>query len=218
MRSNAIKDLDFRKQAKPIELAQNHSTERRDSARYPELVCSSLTKASPLRTPESPIMLLPSLTLRRTTTTLPTSSSLPTTSCINNQIRHATFLRRPLRPYTFTQLVVLSDGSSYLTRTTSPAAVYRNTKDTRNHPLWQPSLASLRNVENDEAGRLSSFRRRFGRGWDGEVDKEAKEGGGDEKAKDSAMENLTDLIGGGAQKDTESMKGIVRTKSGKGKK
>jgi hypothetical protein len=32
--------------------------------------------------------------------------------------------------------------------------------------MWQPSLDSLRNVEQDEAGRLRAFRERFGRGWD----------------------------------------------------
>ena len=32
--------------------------------------------------------------------------------------------------------------------------------------MWQPSLDSLRNVEQDEAGRLRAFREKFGRGWD----------------------------------------------------
>ncbi|CAD6442677.1 f99dac3a-875f-4fa5-a1c6-6edf66aeabc0 [Sclerotinia trifoliorum] len=167
-------------------------------------------------------MSLPTLALRRTTSL--TNTTLPITSTITHQIRHATLLKRPLRPYTFTQLVTLSDGSTYLTRSTSPAPIYRSTKDTRNHPLWQPSLDSLRNVENDEAGRLSAFRERFGRGWDGDMEKGEGEGG-KKSAGESGngeemgdMDNLMDLISGGTQRDSASMKGAVRTKSGKEKK
>ncbi|QSZ30610.1 hypothetical protein DSL72_000167 [Monilinia vaccinii-corymbosi] len=174
-------------------------------------------------------MSLPTLTLRRTTSSLPpkTTTPLPITSTASHQIRHATLLKRPLRPYTFTQLVTLSDGSAYLTRTTSPAPIYRSTKDTRNHPLWQPSLDSLKNVENDEAGRLSAFRERFGRGWDGDMDKgEEKEklagkkaGTGGKSGEDSDyMGSLMDLISEGTQVDEATMKGTVRTKSGKNKK
>ncbi|KAN0114611.1 hypothetical protein V8E51_004155 [Hyaloscypha variabilis] len=91
---------------------------------------------------------LPSQTLRRVQ--LPSSS---TCSKPQSQIRHASLLKRPHRPYQFTQLVTLSDGSTYTQRTTSPQPIFRSTKDTRNHPLWQPSMTSLRNVEEDEAGR-----------------------------------------------------------------
>ena len=82
------------------------------------------------------------------------------------QIRNATLLRRPKRPYTFTQLITLTDGSSYLHRTTSPAPVYRATKDIRNSPLWNPSSQKLLNIEEDEAGKLRRFRAKFGRVWD----------------------------------------------------
>ncbi|KAF2252607.1 hypothetical protein BU26DRAFT_452994, partial [Trematosphaeria pertusa] len=85
-----------------------------------------------------------------------------------SQVRHATLLRRPKRPYTFTQLVTLSDGSTFLHRTTSPAPIYKSTKDTRNTPLWNPSSQKLLNVEEDEAGKLAGFRAKFGRGWDAE--------------------------------------------------
>ncbi|PTB63480.1 hypothetical protein BBK36DRAFT_1085204, partial [Trichoderma citrinoviride] len=81
-------------------------------------------------------------------------------------VRHATFIPRPRRPYTFTQLVQLSDGSTYTARTTSPLPLYRAAKDTRNTLLWQPSEKSLRNVELDEAGKLAAFRERFGRVFD----------------------------------------------------
>ncbi|ORY11977.1 hypothetical protein BCR34DRAFT_564336 [Clohesyomyces aquaticus] len=85
------------------------------------------------------------------------------------QTRHATLLRRPKRPYTFTQLVTLSDGSTFLHRTTSPVPVYKSTKDNRNTPLWNPSSQKLLNVEEDEAGKLRRFRDKFGRGWDAET-------------------------------------------------
>lgn len=84
----------------------------------------------------------------------------------HQQVRHATLIRRPKRPYTFTQLVTLSDGSSYLQRTTSPEAVYKSTKDARNSAMWNPSSFKLTNIEEDEAGKLRRFRERFGRGWD----------------------------------------------------
>jgi hypothetical protein len=87
----------------------------------------------------------------------------------HHQIRHATLLQRPKRPYTFTQLVTLSDGSSFVQRTTSPLPVYKSTKDIRNTPLWNPSSQKLLNVEEDEAGRLKGFREKFGRGWDAEA-------------------------------------------------
>ncbi|RMZ70525.1 50S ribosomal L36 [Pyrenophora seminiperda CCB06] len=91
-----------------------------------------------------------------------------------NQVRHATLLRRPKRPYTFTQLMTLSDGSSFTVRTTNPTPVYKSAKDIRNSPLWNPTSQKLLNVEEDEAGKLAGFRARFGRGWD--ADTEAEKG------------------------------------------
>ncbi|KAL9113380.1 MAG: hypothetical protein Q9227_002421 [Pyrenula ochraceoflavens] len=93
--------------------------------------------------------------------------SLPSrVTYIHHSHRTARLLRRPKRPYTFTQLITLSDGSAYTIRTTSPFPVYRSARDTRNAPLWNPSSRELLNVEADEAGRLAAFRARFGRGWD----------------------------------------------------
>ncbi|KUJ21367.1 uncharacterized protein LY89DRAFT_639367 [Mollisia scopiformis] len=135
-------------------------------------------------------------------------ASIPSIQPKRTQARHASLLRRPHRPYTFTQLVTLSDGSTYTCRTTSPAPVFRSTKDTRNHPLWQPSLDSLRNVEQDEAGRLRAFRERFGRGWD--LDSEV--GGGDEGG------SLMDLISGGTYSKPGSKEMASQTKGKKGKK
>lgn len=136
----------------------------------------------------TPLLLLrptssPTLCLRR-----PTASQ--------QQIRQASLLRRPKRPYTFTQLLTLSDGSTFTHRTTSPIPIYRSTKDTRNAPLWNPSSQKLLNVEEDEAGRLRAFRTRFGRGWD------AAESGGegseeveaDEREVEAEEESMLDLI------------------------
>ncbi len=115
------------------------------------------------------------------------SSFLPSasTTYICTSCRNARLLRRPKRPYTFTQLVTLSDGSAFTLRTTSPQPVYRSSRDTRNAPLWNPSSKDLLNVEDDEAGRLAGFRARFGRGFDAgretaatiEAAKEADEAG-----------------------------------------
>ncbi|KAI0598842.1 hypothetical protein F4775DRAFT_553248 [Biscogniauxia sp. FL1348] len=98
--------------------------------------------------------------------------------------RGADIIRRPRRPYTFTQLVQLSDGSTYTARTTSPHAVYKSTKDARNHVLWQPRERTLRNVEVDEAGKLAAFRGRFGTVWD--ADAAGPDSGGPDSASDSA--------------------------------
>ncbi|EAQ86088.1 hypothetical protein CHGG_07341 [Chaetomium globosum CBS 148.51] len=95
----------------------------------------------------------------QTTTTI-------TTAAAAGQVRHATFVPRSRRPYQFTQLVQLSDGSTFTVRTTSPLALYKSAKDSRNHILWQPTEKSLRNVEVDEAGKLAAFRERYGSSWD----------------------------------------------------
>ncbi|KAJ5109125.1 hypothetical protein N7456_005800 [Penicillium angulare] len=162
-------------------------------------------------------------TLRRTAATLPssTSSILPSsqiitaqsksTSFVCSQCRHATLLRRPKRPYTFTQLVTLSDGSSFTHRTSSPTPVYRSTRDTRNSLLWNPTSSKLMNVEDDEAGRLAAFRARFGRSFDAnapaaEEDATAKKEKEEEiKAQQAAEQqeedNLLDLISSFGQQE-----------------
>ncbi|EEH45418.1 mitochondrial 54S ribosomal protein YmL36 [Paracoccidioides brasiliensis Pb18] len=173
------------------------------------------------------------LPIRHTSITALSNPSRTTFIC--TQCRHATLLRRPKRPYTFTQLITLSDGSTFTHRTTSPLAVYRSTRDTRNAPLWNPSSEKLRNVEEDEAGRLAAFRSKFGRSWDtvNTVVAETVAGaGGDsskqgrvEKVEEGAVEfefeeneeedNLLDLItsfgqedgGEGAQQEKEKGKG-----------
>jgi hypothetical protein len=97
---------------------------------------------------------------------LPSPTQRTTAAQAQTQVRHATFVPRSRRPYQFTQLVQLSDGSTFTVRTTSPLALYKSAKDSRNHILWNPTEKSLRNVEVDEAGKLAAFRERFGTAWD----------------------------------------------------
>ncbi|KAK5126272.1 hypothetical protein LTR85_010507 [Meristemomyces frigidus] len=154
------------------------------------------------------------------------SSSLRPTchACaLRQQIRHASLLRRPKRPYTFTQLITLSDGSTFTHRTTSPQPIYRSTKDTKNSALWNPSSQKLLNVEEDEAGRLKRFRRRFGRGFDAEAMEQGEEAREGEETLDQSQqdESLLDLIssyGQTAEKKGEAA-GVTEEakKSGKGK-
>ena len=152
------------------------------------------------------------------------ASILPRLTYVCQQCRQASLLRRPKRPYTFTQLVTLSDGSTYTQRTTSPAPVYKATKDTRNTPLWNPSSQKLLNVEADEAGRLRAFRQRFGRGWDArsatEQDKDSEEFDGQDDL-EQGDDSLLDLISGyGREAETVgATKGVreEKTRSGKGK-
>ncbi|KAJ1675055.1 hypothetical protein EV182_002026 [Spiromyces aspiralis] len=62
-------------------------------------------------------------------------------------------------PELFHQRIVLSDGSSFVLRSTSPRPQIKLSKDTRNHPLWNPqSELGLK----DESGFLGSFQRRYG--------------------------------------------------------
>lgn len=131
------------------------------------------TALLPRSLPSSTSSSLFASTPHRPTTTAAIAAAQPSTSPFRprlqaqlQQVRHATEIARPKRPFTWTQIVQLSDGSTYTTRSTSPLPVYRSTKDTRNHLTWQPTERSLQNVELDEAGKLSSFRGRFGAGYE----------------------------------------------------
>ncbi|KAM3508898.1 hypothetical protein MY11210_006541 [Beauveria gryllotalpidicola] len=141
--------------------------------------------------------------------------------------RHATFIARPRRPYKFTQMVRLSDGSTYTMRTTSPEPLYRPVKDTRNALQWQPSDKSLRNVELDEAGRLAAFRERFGRGFDataattGEQQQQEEADVTPESATAGASgtgDAFADLLAGYAPKETGTMKDAGGKKVPQGKR
>lgn len=56
----------------------------------------------------------------------------------------------------------MTDGSCFTQLTTSPRGVYRTTKDSHNHPLWNPAIGQMKLVEEDEAGKLKAFREKFG--------------------------------------------------------
>ncbi|CAB4446385.1 unnamed protein product [Rhizophagus irregularis] len=83
-----------------------------------------------------------------------------------------------IRPRLFTQQIVLTNGATYTLRTTSPKPRIKLIKDTRNHPLWNPS--QLSQALDDDSGQLSKFIKKFG---DEEYDLEFME----------SDENLPDL-------------------------
>ncbi len=73
--------------------------------------------------------------------------------------------------------------------------------------MWQPSKSSLRNVEEDEAGRLRAFREKFGRGWD--ADTTGLEGAGGVSGQDGeegANDSLMDLISGYSSSDDPALR------------
>ncbi|KAF5018208.1 hypothetical protein F66182_9820 [Fusarium sp. NRRL 66182] len=154
-------------------------------------------------------------TLSPVRTRLPSTPSYSPARLSLGQVRHATFIPRPRRPYTFTQLVTLSDGSAYTMRTTSPLPIYRAAKDTRNTLLWQPSEKSLKNVELDEAGRLAAFRERFGRAYDAGTAEE----GGEVEEEEAGGGSYADLITGYAPaQDANAMRDSGPKKQAKKRK
>ncbi|KAI7208317.1 hypothetical protein KC333_g9184 [Hortaea werneckii] len=152
---------------------------------------------------------------------LPAARPRCQTCALRQQIRHASLVRRPKRPYTFTQMITLSDGSTFLHRTTSPQPIYRSTKDTKNNAMWNPSSQKLLNIEEDEAGRLKRFRRRFGRGFDAEAMEAGEEARDGEESlpKEQQEESLLDLIAGYGQQSEKSgsAAGKKEEKKGSGK-
>jgi hypothetical protein len=102
--------------------------------------------------------------------------------------------------------VQLSDGSTYTQRTTSPLALFKSNKDTRNHAVWQPSDSSLKNVEVDEAGKLAAFRARFGRGWDVDA---AAAGGADGKEAAAAPEVAAAKAQGQEEMDYDTFADLI---------
>lgn len=77
------------------------------------------------------------------------------------QKRYASSAQQQQQPEKFLQTIVLSNGATYTVRTTSPTrSQIRLTKDTRNHPLWNPSM--LKEGVTDESEQLTKFQKRFG--------------------------------------------------------
>ncbi|CAO3665319.1 unnamed protein product [Rhizopus microsporus] len=76
-------------------------------------------------------------------------------------VRHASTASAASKPEKFLQTIVLSNGATYTVRTTSPTrSQIRLTKDTRNHPLWNPAM--LKEGVTDESEQLTKFQQRFG--------------------------------------------------------
>ncbi|RDA85275.1 hypothetical protein CP532_2343, partial [Ophiocordyceps camponoti-leonardi (nom. inval.)] len=143
----------------------------------------------------------------------PTLQTSRLRSPLLQQTRNATFIPRPRRPYIFTQMVQLTDGSTYTVRTTTPNPLYRPAKDTRNTLTWQPSEKALHNLELDEAGKLAGFRGRYGRSFDITFD----------KSKDDPQiqntDDFSDLITKYVSKDASvSMKSPLRQAAAKKKR
>lgn len=69
-------------------------------------------------------------------------------------------------------------------------------------------MASLKNIEQDEAGRLRAFRQRFGRGWDLDApeDESAESSSKDSKMETASLheDSLMDLISGAAGIEVDS--------------
>ncbi|EFQ26083.1 hypothetical protein CGRA01v4_14529 [Colletotrichum graminicola] len=149
-----------------------------------------------------------SITSSCSSSPLPYNASTPVQRTTLIQTRAATFVPRARRPYTFTQLIQLSDGSAYTVRTTSPAALVRSAKDTRNHALWLPSEKTLQNVELDEAGKLAAFRERFGRGFDIAAGPAAQEETA-AAAADAAEENKAPVTPAQAKDDVFDMGDLI---------
>lgn len=61
----------------------------------------------------------------------------------------------------FPQLVVRADGATYTHYITSPRSVFRLTRDTTNHPLWNTTSMIGEGDEGELTGRLGRFNRRF---------------------------------------------------------
>jgi hypothetical protein len=81
-------------------------------------------------------------------------------------------------------------------------------------------MRSLRNVEEDEAGRLKAFREKFGRGWDMEGVGEEGDGGAEGGVTKAEEESLMDLISGYSNSDDPAMswEGSARGEKDKGQK
>lgn len=74
--------------------------------------------------------------------------------------------------------------------------------------MWQPSKSSLRNVEEDEAGRLRAFREKFGRGWDADTTdmEEGAEGASGKNGGEGSNDSLMDLISGYSSSEDPAMR------------
>lgn len=80
----------------------------------------------------------------------------------------------------FSSTTILADGSSIQLATTSPRRLTRLTRDSTNHPLWNPGQErKIGGDAGDDSGRLGRFRRRF-------QEAEAEAAGGDKASAQAA--------------------------------
>lgn len=91
----------------------------------------------------------------------PTSINVLKNNIVYSTRRYASTNTTYAKPERFLQTIVLSNGATYTLRTTSPVrSQIRLTKDTRNHPLWNPAM--LKEGVTDESEQLTKFQKRFG--------------------------------------------------------
>ena len=76
--------------------------------------------------------------------------------------KHRAFkLPKPFVPQ-FPQRVVLSDGSSFVHRTTSPRIIFKATIDTINNPIWNSFVATEgEELEGKATGSMGRYSRKF---------------------------------------------------------
>ncbi|KAF9113138.1 hypothetical protein BGX27_002131 [Mortierella sp. AM989] len=97
---------------------------------------------------------------RATCPALTTSLRFKSSTTSNNGTTTTSDSTRPRFPELFDQTVVLSNGATFTLRTPSPRSQIRLTRDTRNHPLWNPEMRG--NTSGDDSGQLSRFAKKFG--------------------------------------------------------
>ncbi|KAG0318602.1 hypothetical protein BGZ97_003508 [Linnemannia gamsii] len=106
---------------------------------------------APLSRASATLAIRPTATTTFMTLRHKSSSASTTTASASN---------KPRSPELFDQTIVLSNGATFTLRTPSPRAQIRLTRDTRNHPLWNPEMRG--NISGDDSGQLSKFAKKFG--------------------------------------------------------
>jgi len=98
---------------------------------------------------------------------LSTPSSSRASSTTANHWKSKSHVRKPVTlpnplPAIYPQRVVLSDGSTFTSYSTTPTpAILRLTRDVTNNPLWAPGTEKRGVDDGAEDGRVGRFRRRF---------------------------------------------------------
>ena len=143
---------------------------------------------------------VPSLLRTKTRTDMRQTTIVATPGKIH---RHRPTDLPPAAPYLFPQTVILADGSSFVTMTTSPRSVYKLTRDLSNHPTWYPNRATSRDLR-DEFGRIGKFKEQYsgrvGRGKRTErAAQEAAEEGKEDNEQEEEEDEDVDAFAGGIE-------------------